>query len=278
MCPRTMSIIPVMKTVWLTLIAACLVVGEVSTAMAHQVALKNGQVINFENYRVTEKLLLYTDKDGKEVSVALGDIDLDRTRQLSAGDRPALDLPGLVVSANPTTESTQNQSLGDIARKLRSTDAKPKAQRTLTDDDVAHGYDAGTAVSANSSRDQIEDTLEEAEKYAHDLQSKTPRQLGEITARDIEFPGRDAWESKLAAARDDLVKKTDTAAFTIRTEVKELSANDISNASEAKTVINGQLSDVQAARQKFEQILSDGASKAAEWEQATESSVANRTK
>jgi hypothetical protein len=47
---------------------------------AHQVALKDGRVIQFEKYRVADGALVYTGSDGKEAKIALADIDLGRTR------------------------------------------------------------------------------------------------------------------------------------------------------------------------------------------------------
>jgi hypothetical protein len=246
-------------------------------ALGHEVALKTGRVIQFEKYRVTENLLLYTDSTGNELKVLLSDIDFDRTRELCATDTPPLDLPGLILPNRPQTQ-TANQSLGDVAKKMRTTDSKVKAQRVFTDDDVSHGESSAPTISADSPKDKIDENLEAAEKYADDLQSKTPRQLGSITARDVQFPGRDAWESKLATARDSLVQTTKTAVFTVRTELKQLSANDVKSAGVTRTVVSDQLYHIQSARQNFEHVLSDGASAAAQWKRTTEPSVAIGTR
>ena len=258
-------------------IALCCSAVLSSVAMAHKVVLKDGRIIQFEKYRATEDLLLYTDSAGHEVKVLLRDIDLDRTRELSATDTQPLDLPGLIMPNRMVVESG-GQSLGDVAKKLRTTDTTTKAQRVFTDDDVVHGTPATPPVSADSSIDQIEGNLQAAEKYADDLQSKTPRQLGSITARDVQFPGRDAWESKLTAARDSLVQLTKTTVYSVRTEMKQLSANDVKSAKETKAVISDQLYHVQKARQNFVHVLSDGASAAAKWERATEPNVATPPK
>ncbi len=262
-----------MRTLGLILVALCCSAGLSPVAVAHKVALKDGRIIQFEKYRVTADLLLYTDSAGREVKVLLSDIDLDRTRDLSGTDTQPLDLPGLIVPNRMVVEG-RNQSLGDVAKKLRTTDTTSKAQRVFTDDDVVHGGPAAPTVSADSSKDEIEENLEAAEKYADDLQSKTPRQLGSITARDTQFPGRDAWESKLAAARDSLVQSTRTAVYSVRTQLKQLSANDVKSAKETKTVISDELYHLQVARQQFEHVLSDGAMAAAKWERSTEPNVA----
>ena len=84
-----------MRRLWVLLGGLCLTAMVAPPALAHQIALKSGRVVQFERYRVTETLLFYTDSSGKEVKIALADIDLDRTRDLSAPDNPPLDLPGL---------------------------------------------------------------------------------------------------------------------------------------------------------------------------------------
>jgi hypothetical protein len=266
-----------MRTLRAFLTVFCFIATLTPQALGHEVALKTGRVIQFEEYRVTADLLLYTDSTGNERKVLLSEIDFDRTRELCASDTPPLDLPGLILPNRPQAQ-TANQSLGDVAKKMRTTDSKVKAQRVFTDDDVSHGESFPPTISADSSKEQIDENLMAAEKYADDLQSKTPRQLGSITARDVQFPGRDAWESKLAAARDSLVQTTQTAVFTVRTELKQLSANDVKSAGETKTVISDQLYRIQLARQNFVHVLSDGASAATQWERTTEPSVAIGTR
>ena len=68
-----------------------------ATASAHRVALKNGTVIEFDNYRTTERLLLYTDQSGTEVKLPLDDIDYERTQDLNASDSQPVALPGLAI-------------------------------------------------------------------------------------------------------------------------------------------------------------------------------------
>jgi hypothetical protein len=91
----------------------------VSPLFAYDVVLKDGSVIHFQKYRATETALLYIDDQGKEISIPLTSVDLDRTRELNAKENPPLNLPGLVTassSANPDGQASH----GDIARNLRN--------------------------------------------------------------------------------------------------------------------------------------------------------------
>src|ERR1700687_1992295 len=71
---------------------------------AYEVALKDGRVIQFQKYQASELSLFYIDDQGKEISLPLSSIDLDRTRELNAKENPPFNLPGLITtssSANP---------------------------------------------------------------------------------------------------------------------------------------------------------------------------------
>ena len=51
-------------------------------------------------------------------------------------------------------------------------------------------------------------SIEDLEKKVDEVASKTPRQLGEDFARDIQFPGRDRWEQDLYNEKEALVAAT----------------------------------------------------------------------
>ena len=59
-------------------------------ATTYRLALKNGTIVQFQQYRVAGQVVYYTDKDDREVGVPLADIDMDRTRRLNAAASPPL--------------------------------------------------------------------------------------------------------------------------------------------------------------------------------------------
>jgi hypothetical protein len=85
---------------------------------AHRLVFKDGRTVQFERYLVTERTLIYTGKDGKEVSVPLSDVDMERTAEMNAGEPVPLVLPGMVLpsqqAANNSPEPPQ-PSLAEIA-------------------------------------------------------------------------------------------------------------------------------------------------------------------
>ena len=74
----------------LTLFRLMLVLVMAVPLYAYRLALKDGQTILFEKYRVTEKTLFYAGADGKDVAILLQDVDLERTQKLNAGEPVAL--------------------------------------------------------------------------------------------------------------------------------------------------------------------------------------------
>ena len=87
-------------------------------AFAYRVALKDGRVVKFRKYRVTENTLLFIDEDGKEIAIPLSDVDLDRTRQLNEKEDVPLNLPGLVPSSQGAAQLAE-PSLAEIALQVR---------------------------------------------------------------------------------------------------------------------------------------------------------------
>jgi hypothetical protein len=92
---------------------AILVLGT-GPVFAYEIALKDGRVIKFEIYRVTEGSLLYINENGRQITVPLSDLDLDRTQQLNSQEAVPLVLPG---AAPPSRRSPQTAapSLADTA-------------------------------------------------------------------------------------------------------------------------------------------------------------------
>ncbi len=274
MCPRTMSIIPSMGRVMdkLIVITASLLLGV--PLFAYQVALKDGRVIQFQKYRVADDKLYYSAKDGREASIPLAAVDMDRTRQLNASESPPLELPGLAPPKTPAV--SQEPSLGEIARQIRRGQTKPATKRVFTDDDVAHAtYESLTASNgAASSIEQTNAYLDDAEAYANELADKTARQLADLAVGDVQFPGRDRWEDTLFTQKEELVKAIRAAVFAARQRMHLLSLSegtaspskdDQVKTQEAKRAVDEQISNIRLQRFRYDQLVSEGVRAAAEW-------------
>lgn len=203
-------------------------------ALAYQLAMKNGTVVQFQKYRVEIGKVIYMDADGKEVSVAIADVDMERTTALNAKETPPLDLSG--ASTKPAGASGTSQaagtsdesSLGDVARNLRAQGkAQPPSQkRTFTNDDVRSAPSGGTPAGNSSAGDKKASGNPGAEKTkeseAEEDQELTEQDLSEFYDLDREdlgravmryyklpddtpFPDRAEWEFRLYDAKQDWV-------------------------------------------------------------------------
>src|SRR5487761_130493 len=119
---------------------------------AHQVALKNGFVIHFQKYRVADNKLYYVGDSGKEVAVPLSTINMELTQQLNTAEKTPLKLPGMSATQE-TNGDGQPASLGELAQRLRSKDAKTTNQRVFTNDDFSHTASPDTLPGAPSTKD-----------------------------------------------------------------------------------------------------------------------------
>jgi hypothetical protein len=184
-------------------------------ACAHQVALRNGTVIQFEKYRVMNNELLYLDASGVERWVQLTDINYARTKELNANENPPLNLP--LPTAKSTPAKTAPTPLGDVARQVG---AKPETEaegRVFTNDDfpsspipisVADSAAASLEAAKNTagtvaasaptgaadwatSRAKIELFLNRTQGLTE--QEYTGRLLGPDLA-EVQFPGRAEWQ------------------------------------------------------------------------------------
>jgi hypothetical protein len=114
-----------------------------------------------------------------------------------------LTAPSFAQQSSADPVAAQAQSLADIARQKRPKDAKVTSQRVFTDDDVKHGDSTFVLQKAPTTL-----TLEELARKVDEVESKTPRQLGEEFVKDIRFPGRDQWEQDLYNKKEALVAAT----------------------------------------------------------------------
>jgi hypothetical protein len=222
------------------LFCVCLAALFSPAVSAHQIALKNGRVIQFQDYRVTAQALLYTDSSGHSVKVALSDIDLDRTRELSAGDNPPLDLPGLTISKQPQT-NTSSLSLGDVARKNRTNDAQATGKRIWTSDDFSLAEERATTASTETDQADATATLQKFRLLGKEELGAAVLKMSNVP--DVDFPTRKDWEERLFAAKRAWLDQLD------RMESHKDSSQD---ARDTETRL------AQGARLNFERISQEG--------------------
>src|SRR5260370_8940194 len=93
--------------------------------------------------------------------------------------------------------SVFGQSVADAARKNRPKDAKITSKRVFTDDDLQHSASPDGVPAATTSKQQLSDSVNNAEKAISSVEDKTERDLANDVVGDIKFPGRPEWEHKL---------------------------------------------------------------------------------
>jgi len=236
------------------------------TVAAHQIVLKDGNVIQFEKYRVVEGQLFYVNGDGKEVQIAISSIDLERTQKLSASDSPPLELPGLMPQG-ATPALNANQSLGEIAKQVRPKDAKVITQRVFTNDGVAARSTPSlselTAPSSTPTDEQYRSAMGRLINLANDLAIQTPRQLGESVAGDTQFSGRADWEQRLYEQKEKFVSAIRTS-YNVIQQTRE--APTLEERAAAKLAMDKVAwADVLNAKAPYDDLKIEGAKKAADW-------------
>jgi hypothetical protein len=209
-----------------------------ASLLAYQLAMKDGRIVEFKKYRVEGERVFYTDAGGKEVSLALADVDVERTKTLNAKESPPLDLSAASTkladnaAADQAASSSDPPSLGDAARALRKEGkAHPAGQKhAYTDDDMAHAPsgelqtlkpeakespEAGAATGNSGSSTAAASTTTKR-RAVTDQEVSEYYDLGrEDTARallakydvppDTPFPDRSEWEFRLYEAKQELV-------------------------------------------------------------------------
>lgn len=277
MCPRTISIISIMRSLC-NLVMGLWFLGVLATPVeAHQVVLKNGRVIQFEKYRVTEQLLLYVDNNGKEVGVPLSEIDLDHTRELSATDTEPLVLPGLVHSP-PDSNSNTQPTLGDMARNLRKKDAGATSKRVFTNDDVASAPSdtAGSSPIQQSDPDTWRDRIDSFKTTIAPFETLPPDELARAVLGnlDCDFPGRRGWEENLASQKDAVVTSLQRASrqfeefYLLRDVLKRstsISKGDEEKLTRAREAAESAINEARIQQGKFESVIEAGKQRALEW-------------
>ena len=180
--------------------------------------------------------VIYSDAAGKEASVSLADVDLERTKTLNAKETPPLDLSGAAArpAENAAASSNEPQSLGDAARALRQ-QGKARAagqKHSYSDDDMMHGSSGGirtleteerpaqtaagaqngtpgtsTATTASASKRRVTD--QEISEYYDMGREETARAMLAYAKLppDTPFADRADWESRLFEAKKEMVQE-----------------------------------------------------------------------
>jgi hypothetical protein len=259
------------------LVVTALVLVFVTPLYAYRVALKNGQVIEFQTYRATETALLYVDDHGKEIRVPLSSIDLDRTSQLNSGESPALDLPGMQVQ-DSSTKTEPQPSLGEAARKLTKAATAGPVKRVFTDDDVAHsGATGADALSTgNSNPDAWQNRLRSMKATVDSLQNADANSLARkiLGNLDVEFPSRREWQEELFSRKEAVGAALQNASrqyegfYRLRDVLKgagTLSKGDEEKLNQARLAAEAAINQAQIQQSKFQGIVDKGKQRALEW-------------
>jgi hypothetical protein len=101
------------------------------------------------------------------------------------------------------------------------------------------------------------------ERWVDEHASLKPRQLSESVAGDIKFPGREEWEQRLFDQKEKLVAVVRSAANTIQ---RMGDAHTESERASARIAVDKLESDVRFERHLYDQLVAEGAKRAADWE------------
>jgi hypothetical protein len=229
-------------------------------AMAHKVVLKTGRVIQFDKYRVQTGVLYYIDGSGREIRIPLGDINMDRTKQLSANDTPPLDLTDL---APPKPVPPPHQlSLGELAEKVRPPDATLTSQRVFTDDDVEHDSSDENGHEHRERKEDFNSRIGRARKLISRQSDKTARELGDDVVKDVQFPGREEWEHRLFEQNGKVVRSAQDAVDA----AERISGGATERERDwARKTAEDLLSDFDSRRQVYDDLVTDGVRRSNEW-------------
>lgn len=107
--------------------------------------------------------------------------------------------------------------------------------------------------------------MDRLKKLTADLANLTPRQLGESAAGDIQFPGRADWEQKLYDQKEKFVSVVRTS-YNVIERGREAPTNEERAA--AKLTMDRLIADVQGAQALYDQLVSEGVKKAADWKKS----------
>jgi hypothetical protein len=258
-------------------VAAMLALVLVFPLYAYHVALKNGRIIEFQRYRATETALLYVDDQGREISVPLGSIDLDRTRELNSKENPPLSLEDLIkisTSKNPDDQP----SLGEVARSVRKKDASAARGRVFTNDDVAPASPTTTGAlqTEPASSDTWHDRLNAFRATVGPLENMDASSLARTVLGnlDVDFPGRRTWEEQLSSRKDAVITALQSASHEyenfyhlrdVLKSVSTISKGDEEKLTQARMAVERAINQVQFEQSRLQHTIDAGKQRALEW-------------
>jgi hypothetical protein len=150
------------------------------------------------------------------------------------------------------------QAIFESAQKKLDATTEENVKRTedgLADQTAPADASVGNTLAATPEIAQ-QDRAEDTQKTIDKLRGLTARQLGNAFARDIQFPGRSEWESKLALARDKFVDA-------MQADLDVQRSGDTKDARQHADYL------LSLARLGFADVQAEGAAKAADWERRT---------
>jgi hypothetical protein len=224
-----------------------------------KVATKDGKIIQFRSYRVTEKRLLYIDENGKESAVSISDIDLTRTHELNVNEESPPILPGMT---GPAKSADAEPSLGEMARRTRASQKLNATKHVYTDDDVAHAARADEAATSPAPQD-FGSRVGKAQKAIDQWREKTPRGLSDGVVDQNQFPGRDNWEQRLYQQKEKMITAAQACLIAAQKLTNAPTQEERNAAQKAAASL---LSDFDLESSKFNRIIAEGVKKAGEWE------------
>jgi hypothetical protein len=149
------------------------------------------------------------------------------------------------------------QSVADAARQNRPKDAKVTSKRVFTDDDFEHSASADGVSAATTSKQQLSDSMENAQRTIGSVEDKTERELANDVAGEVQFPGRPEWEHKLYLKKQAQIASARALLAVVNS--KASSAGAISSAR----------SQFDLETTGYNEIKIEGIAKAADWEKKT---------
>jgi hypothetical protein len=153
--------------------------------------------------------------------------------------------------------SVFGQSVAEAARQNRPKGAKTTSKRVFTDDDFRHSASPDEVPVATTSKQQLAESMDDAERAISRVEDKTERELANDVVRDIQFPGRPAWEHRLY-----LKKQSQLASARALLAVVNSKASSASAISSARSRFDWDTTG-------YNEIKVEGIAKAAEWEKKT---------
>jgi len=175
---------------------------------------------------------------------------------------------GLLLAMAPS--ELHSQSLAEIAKQQRDklcksgeTDFCDKPQQPKSQDKswlseaLAH-QKSTTSSTQSAASESPQEQVESLQRTVDNLADKSARQLGDELVRDVQFPGRDAWEQSLVAAKNKFVAAAQVVINLLRSDKT------------ASGALNNAETDMRLAQIRYSDVQAEGISKAADWQKKSE--------